>query len=285
MHGMHARLPKNFVLEERLERYADVIELSPKSWAGVWAEACWPLGINPNDEHKTDVASLGTRHGASFDEVRLDLGCGKGAFVVEAARREPHVLFVAMDAEPLCIAYTAQHVMEAGLRNVVVVPGRGSAVPSMFGPSELARIYLNFPTPYPRKKEAPKRLVAFERLVEYRQVLHADGTLRLRTDSQPLRDFVLAQLDHAGYDVTWSSDDERGEHPLEPTSEYEQRLAAQGAKVLSVWATPADRPVRSAPDTSLSLVDYLPSDLFLDGYVPHGMAGTVVNLRNRRRNA
>ena len=25
-HALHARLPKNFVLEERLERYADAIE-------------------------------------------------------------------------------------------------------------------------------------------------------------------------------------------------------------------------------------------------------------------
>ena len=27
MHGMHARLPKNFVLEERLERYLDLQEM------------------------------------------------------------------------------------------------------------------------------------------------------------------------------------------------------------------------------------------------------------------
>lgn len=34
MHGMHARLPKNFVLEERLEQYAQVIELDPTRYAG-----------------------------------------------------------------------------------------------------------------------------------------------------------------------------------------------------------------------------------------------------------
>ena len=35
-HGMHARLPKNFVLEERLERYARAIELAPAAWRGRW---------------------------------------------------------------------------------------------------------------------------------------------------------------------------------------------------------------------------------------------------------
>ena len=270
MHGMHARLPKNFVLEERLATYADAIELEPWHYADRWAHACWPLGLED---------------GASFDEVRLDLGCGKGAFVCEAATREPNVLFVAMDAEPLCVAYAAQHVMESGLANVVIVPGKGSLVSRAFGAHELGCIYLNFPTPYPRKKDASKRLVILERLLEYREVLTPGGTLRLRTDSQPLRDFALTQLALAGYDVVWSSDDARRDHPHEPTSEYEQRLAAQGAKVLSVWATPGEPPVDPEQTASLSLVDYFPEDLFENGYVPHGMGGAVINLRNRRRNS
>ena len=36
-HGLHIRLPKNFVLEERLERYAGAIEPNPYAWCGMWA--------------------------------------------------------------------------------------------------------------------------------------------------------------------------------------------------------------------------------------------------------
>ena len=268
MHGMHARLPRHFVLEERLERYADAIELEPRRYAGRWSEACTPLG--------------GSGEERSLRSVRLDLGCGKGAFVVEAARRNPDVLYVAMDSEPLCIAYTAQHVMETGLHNVVVVPGLGSLVHRAFGPGEVDCIHLNFPTPFPRKKEADKRLVALERLLEYRTVLAPEGTVRLRTDSQPLRDFTLTQLRIAGYEVVWSSDDERSDLPDEPTSEYEQRLTSQGAKVYGLWATPRELNAPPVQTASLSLVDYLPEDLFATGYVPHGMDGAITNLRNRR---
>ncbi|MDO4798271.1 MAG: methyltransferase [Coriobacteriales bacterium] len=268
MHGMHARLPKNFVLEERLERYANVIELEPKHLAGHWAQACAPLGP--------------TGMGA-FDEVRLDLGCGKGAFIVEAARREPNVLFVGMDLEPLCIAYAAQHVTEAGLTNAVIVPGRGSTVCEAFGPGELSRVYVNFPTPFPRKREAHKRLIILERLLEYRQVMASGATLCLRTDSQLLRDFALTQFELAGYTVVWSSDDERAQRPNEPTSEYEGRLAEQGAKVLGLWAIPGPAPRNPRQTAPLSLVDYLPDDLFDGGYVPHGMERTVENLRNQYR--
>ena len=151
MHGMHARLPKHFVLEERLERYRDVIEPDPYHWRGHWASACAPAGATP------------------FREVRLDLGCGKGSFTVEAARREPDVLFVGMDSEPVCIAYAAQRAVESGLPNVVFVPGTGMRIREMFAEGELGRIYLNFPTPFPRKRESHLRLVNLERLMDYRR--------------------------------------------------------------------------------------------------------------------
>ena len=259
MHGMHARLPKNFVLEERLEKYADAIELRPANLAGRWAEACQPLG--------SDIA---------FKEVRLDLGCGKGHFTVESARREPDVLFIGIDGEPICIAYAAQKALEEGLPNMVLVPGTGEQVADMFGAGEVSRIHLNFPTPYPRKKESGRRLM------EYRRILAPGGEVVLKTDSQPLRDFALTQFELAGYDVTWQTDDARGERPYDPTSEYEERLSAQGACVYGVSATPGADPGEVVQTAELSLVEYLPDNLQNLDYVPHGMQGTVVNLRNRR---
>ena len=265
MHAMHARLPVNFVLEERLERYANVIETKPGSYRGRWAHACWPL--DGTDRH--------------FDEVRVDLGCGKGAYIVESARRNPKVLFVGIDAVPLCMAYAAQHVMEAGLRNAVVIPTRADALPRIFAPGEVHSISVNFPTPYPRKRDASQRIITLDRLMEYRQVLTPGGTICLRTDSQPFRDFALTQFDLAGYDITYSSDDQRSACPDEPTTEYEQRLAKAGAKTLCLVATPGPEPTHVRQTAPLSLVDYLPDDLFVGRYVPHGMEQTVHNLLRR----
>ena len=265
-HALHARLPKNFVLEERLERYGSVIELRPESWRGRWALGCAPLGAAP------------------FREVRLDLGCGKGGFVVEAARREGDVLFVAMDSEPICVAYAAQRVFESGLPNVVVVPGTGMRLREFFSPGELSVIHLNFPTPFPRKRDAGKRMACMERLMDFREVLAAHGEVRMRTDSQPLFDFMLTQVPLAGYELLWESRDARSERPDDPASEYELRLGAQGARVLALTATPGPAPERVEQTAELSLAAYLPHDLDeLEGlaYAPHGMEATVVNLRNR----
>ena len=273
MHALHARLPKNFVLEERLERYADSIEASPERWAGQWAEACHPLDA---DHDRT-----------SFDEVRLDMGCGKGAFTVEAAAAEKSVLFVGIDFEPICIAYAAQKAEESGLDNVIFSPGVADKVTTYFAEGELSRIYLNFPTPFPRKKEAAQRLTHLDNLLRYRKILAPVATVLLKTDSYPLWGFSRTQFELAGYDIVWESDDARAERPNDPVSWYEERLSAQGATVYAIEATPAREPKRAADGTveqtaSLSLIDYLPEDLSTMTYVPHGMQGTVTNLRNRR---
>lgn len=265
MHGIHARLPKHFVLEERLERYADAIELEPTRLAGHWAEACHPLDGS----------------GRSYTEVRVDLGCGKGSFAVESARLEPDVLFVGIDSEPVCIAYAAQHAIESGLDNVIFVPGNATQLTRLFAPGEIGRLHINFPTPFPRKKVAANRLTIIDRLMEYRQVLAEGAELELRTDSQPFFLFSLTQLDIAGYQVVWKTDDLRNAFPDATASEYEMRLTEQGATVYALGAVAGPTPAHVEQTAELSLAEYLPRDLSSMDYVPHGMQSTVLNLRNR----
>ena len=77
-------------------------------------------------------------------------------------------------------------------------------------------------------------------------VLEDGGTVRMRTDSTPFRDFSLTQLDLAGYQLEWETDDVRGMFPDEPWSGYERKLVAKGAVVgfarcrtaPSMWSKP-----------------------------------------------
>ncbi len=294
----HIRTPKNFVLEERLERYADGFETHPESLAGRWAEACYPLRSGTCDRRRDGQAKMREdapgssaspcRH-RRFDHVELDLGCGKGAYIIQAARQRPDTLFLGMDAEPLCIAYAAQYILESGLPNVLAIPRGADSVPRVFAKGELSGITLNFSTPFPRAHDVRRRLTTAARLDAYRGVLAPGGTITLRTDSQPLRDWTLTQLAAAGYKTLWTSDDTRAEHPELPTTEYESRLVDRGARVWGVCATPGDAPSREQLESALeadpSLMSYLPDDLENLDYVPLGMEDAVRNFINRRRRA
>ena len=266
----HIRLPKNFDLDERIERFADAIEQDAPAYAGRWAHACWPLDADRG----------------CFSSVHLDLGCGKGAFIAQRAQREPDTLFIGMDAEPVCIAYAAQRAVEERLRNVVIVPRGADALADIFATGELDAITLNFPTPHPKRHHAAKRLVNVDHLLAYRPLLATNGTVTLRTDSFPLWEYAKLQFDAAGYDVRWISADTRAEHPEFPETEYEQRLTERGAAVYGICATPGPKPdparIQTGRDAEQSLMLYLPDDLFALDYVPLGMEAAVENFKNRQ---
>ena len=248
MGAVHVRTPKNFVLEERLERYADAIETNPEAYVGDWRAACAPVGSKP------------------FEHLHLDLGCGKGTYLVERAVNEPNTLFIGMDQEPICIAYAAQKICEQG---------------------ELDAITINFPTPQPKAKYAKKRLVHVDHLMLYRPLFAAGATVTLRTDSKPLRDYALGQFAAAGYDTLWASDDVRRDHPEHPETEYEQRTRDMGAVVYGICAAPGAEPTEEQLATGRaqeqSLACYLPDDLDELTYVPLGMEEAVENFKNRAR--
>lgn len=273
MGSTRARLPKNFDLDERIERYGRAIEPEPARFAGCWAEACYPLGASADGR---------------FARVELDLGCGKGSYLVKAAESAPGTLFLGMDAQAVCVVYAAQRVCEGGLANALVIPGRAETIGRTFAPGELDAITLNFPTPHPRKREAGQRLTTVDNLLAYREVLKDGGELTLRTDSEPLFDYSLPQLEAAGFVLVWTSHDTRAEHPEIACSEYEERLAAEGARVHGVRArklgVPDEARIEAARAMPASLYDYIPDDLYEGAYIPHGMAYAIQAFRNRRDN-
>lgn len=276
-HALHIRLPRHFVLEERLQRYAGAIEPSPHTWRGWWTEAFSPISVDRS---------------IYFEHLCVDLGCGKGAFLVEAARREPHTLFIGIDNEPICIAYAAQAIQEAKIPNAVVVPGSAQHI-CLYFKHEINTLYLNFPTPLPKSRDAEHRLTYFNHLLDYYRSLSTDGKIIFKTDSLPLWRWSLDQFHQpeCPFFISWTSQDTRHDYPLDPETGYERKLIAKGASVFSICARPDHnkrydlKPYsdpRNESNCHRGLIKYLPDDLDSMSYVPHGMEATVVNLVNFR---
>ncbi|MDD5807182.1 MAG: tRNA (guanosine(46)-N7)-methyltransferase TrmB [Eggerthellales bacterium] len=263
---MRARRPENLI--NLLAQYDHAIISDPQSHKGRW---------------KADFMPQAT-------EVRLDLGCGKGRFAIEAARLNPECLFVAMDVNDICVLNAARNALESGVKNLVVVLGNADDLEKMFAPRELCRIYLNFNAPFPKRKRAHLRLTHLDRLLEYRRLLGPEGLIDLRTDNMPYWRYTLDELDSAGYRVLSATENLHAtphvEGPL-PRSEYDLKLSAAGAPVYALIAQAGPEPdlEHMQRTARLSLVDYLPEDLSQLTHIPYGMEDTVVNLSNRKANA
>lgn len=265
MRTPRSRLPKDFSLEKHLVACDQALELYPGVWRGKWNK--W-----------------GYR--TPYHRVVLDLGCGKGEYTVACAKLHPDTLFIGLDVEVICTIRGAERALAERVPNVVFVCANDPVLTELFAPDELDGILLNFPTPFPKKKRAHLRLTYLDRLITYRKILKPGASIRLRTDSFPLRDFSLTQLELAGYRLKWKSDNVRALYPNEPMSAYEKKLTAQGNVVYGFEATPSPEPLpdyieQTAP---LSLVSYLPENIEDLDYIPHGMQGCVANMRGRRAN-
>lgn len=293
MRSAASRLHKGFSFAKRFQGCSDWICCDGAAWAGRWD--AWAPG--------------GAVRGKAFSHVVLDLGCGKGEYTVACAKLRPDVLFVGFDVDALCTLRAAEAAAAEGVDNAVflmdgvpsfeehpeqahasrasVRKGARSGAPAevdlsnVFAVGELSALLMNFPTPFPKKKKAHLRLTYLDRLMGYRSLLGRGAGIRLRTDSQPLRDFTLTQLELAGYEVTWRSEDVRAAFPDEPWSAYERKLTEQGACAFGIAACPGPAPEHVEQTAPLSLVSYLPDNLDQLEYVPHGMQGCVENLRNR----
>ena len=109
-----------------------------------------------------------------FDALWLELGCGKGRFTADTAEQNPRELLVALEKVPDVMVMAMERCCERDLQNVRFIDGDALALPVLFEPDEVDRIYINFCDPWPTKRHAKRRLTHGNFLKLYRKVLKED---------------------------------------------------------------------------------------------------------------
>lgn len=303
----HFRHPK--LLEERLALHGEYVVTNPEEFAGQWRS------LMPE-----------------CNQLCVDVGCGKGLWTSAAAKAWPESLFIGVDHELMCISFAAEQAAVGGVAssgwakttdedfvapdNLRFVCAPASALGDLFAEGEINHLFLNYPTPFPKKKDTANRIVNALHLRIYERLLAPQGVLHFKTDSQPLFDYALDQLKQTRFEVVALTRDLYGETLSTKNfsgftdsfddvdklpSAYERKTLMRGAKIHALHtrlkadpesATKSgceDETVLSAvPNPSdsepVSLYDYLPEDLDSITYVPLGMENALLNMRNRRKN-
>ncbi|UCD17628.1 MAG: tRNA (guanosine(46)-N7)-methyltransferase TrmB [Candidatus Zixiibacteriota bacterium] len=126
--------------------------------------------------------------------IALELACGKAEYTIELALRFPEQNFVGIDIKGARLWRGAKTALDLNLRNVAFVRHRIELIAEIFGPDEIAEIWITFPDPYPKKSKAKKRLTSPRFLNLYRQVLKEAGMIHLKTDDRNLFEFTRETL-------------------------------------------------------------------------------------------
>lgn len=202
--------------------------------------------------------------------LRLEIGCGKGDFIIGTAQREPEYHYYAMEkitdvlvmgAEKYACAlglgqrdpsggWTApdgtvyqygeelSFISAENAGNVRFLNADASALPTLFPANTFSCIYLNFSDPWHKKGYAKRRLTHLRYLQTYAALLQTGGELRVKTDNTALFAFTLEQLAEVPFRVTWQTRDLHNSDRAETNimTEYERNFSSQGIPIHALTA-------------------------------------------------
>ena len=165
-------------LEPRMEKCAAYRIAEPEAMKGNWRSL------------KEDAAALW-----------VEVGCGKGKFTAETAAANPDVLLIAVERCREAMVVAMEKAMNMGLKNVFFIDMDVAKIEEIFENGEMDRLFINFPDPWPRKKNAKRRLTHRSFLDKYCRTVKEGGEIHFKTDNAPLFEYSVEEFAACGLQV------------------------------------------------------------------------------------
>lgn len=197
-------------------------------------EACGNIVIKDlRAEGKTSQALFG-----NDNPLRIEVGCGKGDFIVGTAAKEPNVNFLALERVSDVLMLAAEKVKKSELKNIRVCCVDAKELAEIFDEGSIDRIYLNFSDPWPKSRHEKRRLTYRSFLEIYKRILKPEGAVYFKTDNRGLFDFSLEEFREFGMELEKLTYDLHNSEYMDGNvmTEYEKRFSAMGVPINRVEA-------------------------------------------------
>jgi len=169
--------------------------------------------------------------GARFPgrEVWLEIGFGGGEHMVHQAALHPQAGIIGCEPFINGVAMLLRKIRDAGVENVAVHPGDARDLFDVLPAASVAKAFLLYPDPWPKKKHHRRRFVTPEHLQPLARVMRPGAELRVATD---IPDYVRQTLEEVPrHGFGWLAEGPRDWR--EPWSDwiptrYEQKALREG---------------------------------------------------------
>ena len=175
----------------------------------------------------------------------LEIGTGMGTFIRESAVANPDVNYVGLEMNSTVLLKSIRRYEEKVreeektdpeddapvLRNLRFIRCDARLICDFFEKKEVDRIYLNFSDPWPKDKNANKRLTSPMFLKRYREILKDGARVEFKTDNRGLFDYSVETARAEGWNLCLVTYDLHGDPVLSQgniMTEYEAKFSAKG---------------------------------------------------------
>ena len=170
--------------------------------------------------------------------IHIEVGMGKGQFIIEMARRNPEVNYIGIEKYSSVLVIAVEKLEDFEQDNLRLIRMDAENIEEVFDKDEVDRIYLNFSDPWPKDRHAKRRLTSTRFLERYDNILTPEGRVMFKTDNKDLFDFSLEQVEEARwilenhtYDLHHSEYNEGN-----VMTEYEEKFSAKGNPICRLVA-------------------------------------------------
>lgn len=137
--------------------------------------------------------------------IVLELGCGRGEYTVELAKRFPETNFIGVDIKGARMWSGATQALEEKLPNVAFLRTNIEIIDRFFDCDEVQEIWLTFSDP--QMKSVRKRLTSTYFMNRYRKFLTDGGLIHLKTDSNFLFTYTTYMIQRNSLPLLFSTED------------------------------------------------------------------------------
>ncbi len=129
----------------------------------------------------------------------LEIGFGGGEHLVHMAAKYPHAGIIG--AEPFIngVAMLLGKIRQAGVANLALYPGDARDILDVLPPASLARAFLNYPDPWPKRRHHRRRFVSPASLGPLARAMAPGAVLRVATDVPDYVAQTLEEVPRAGF--------------------------------------------------------------------------------------
>lgn len=163
--------------------------------------------------------------------VQIEIGMGKGKFIMELARLNPSINYVGIEKYSSVLIRAIEKQTEEQLPNIKFLRFDAEYLCDIFEEKEIDKIYLNFSDPWPKDRHAKRRLTSRQFLARYKEVLKDDGVVEFKTDNVDLFTFSLDEYKEAQWIGVCETFDLHNDEELvkgNVMTEYEEKFSKAG---------------------------------------------------------
>jgi tRNA (guanine-N7-)-methyltransferase len=188
---------------------------------------------NEKKENLFNIDEIFGRHAP----LVMEIGCGKGQFVCEYAKRNPDKNIIAVECVPTVLVEACERVKKENIQNIRFLEMKAEYLPLFMDEKTVSELYLNFSTPYPKSRHESHRLTSKGFLDIYKKLLCDDGFIAQKTDSQCFFEYSLESFSQNGFQLSEISLNlHKSDFEGNIVTEYEQKFVNQGLPIYRLVA-------------------------------------------------